>query len=907
MHPIAPSLPGTDDVGPRIVLRDGSVASVRQTTGEDAMALGAFFRSLSLQSRYRRFLSAGEPPEALVARLSDSSEPSRALTLVAERATGIIATACYIAVGPRTAEVAFAVADAFQGKGLGTALLERLAVAAVRQGFQRFEATTLEDNDQMLDVFRQSGFEIRSKSDAGGCVEVTLSIDPSATALAREEARNREATAASLRPMLAPRSVAIIGASRNRSSIGRRILDAMVAAGFNGSIHPVNPQASEVAGLKACASARELPRGVDLAVVAVPADLVPGVVDDCAAAGVRSLVVISAGYAEAGAAGRERQQRLTGQVRGHGMRMVGPNCMGLLNADPSVRLNASFSPIFPPAGHIGLLSQSGAIGIAILELATERRLGLSTFVSAGNKADVSGNDLLEYWEQDPSTHVLLLYLESFGNPRKFARLARRIGRTKPIVVVKSGRTDAGARAAGSHTAAIAVSDVTVDALFAQAGVIRADTLDEMFDVAACLDLQPLPAGPRVGIVTNAGGPGIMAADACDAAGLALADLSAATRGRLSAQLPEMASAGNPVDMIASAGPELYRQTIETMLTAPEVDSLIVIFTPVEVASSGPIVQAIREGVHAARGAGISGKPVLACVMATPGRPVPVEAIGERLPAFAFPENAARALGKATAYATWRAQPQGLLWGFDDCDTRSARAICRDALARPGDGWLTGDEVQRVLRACGVPLAATVVAHSAEEAAALAAGVGFPVVAKLSSTDIQHKTDLGVVRLNLADASAVRQAYADIVAAAQRVEPKAAVEGVLIQPMVTGGVETMMGIVQDPRFGPLVAFGLGGIHVEILKDVCIRLAPLTDRDVDDLLHGIRGFPLLQGYRGHPPADLDALRELLLRLSRLADEVPEIAELDLNPVMALAPGHGCSVVDARIRVRTEARPR
>jgi acetyl coenzyme A synthetase (ADP forming)-like protein len=906
MHPVAPALPGTDEVGQRLVLRDGSVASVRHTTTEDTAALGAFFHGLSFQSRYQRFLTAGDPPDALVARLSDSSEPARALTLVAERATGIIATASYIAIGPKTAEVAFAVADGFQGKGLGTALLERLAVAAARQGFERFEATTLEGNDRMIDVFRESGFEIRSKSDGGGCLCVQLSLSPSAAGVEKEEGRNRLATAASLRPLFAPRAVAVVGASRNQSSVGRRVLDAIIAAGFNGEIHPVNPRAAEVAGLNAYASARDLPRGVDLAVIAVPATSVPAAIDDCAAAGVRSVVVISAGFAEAGADGWARQERLTEQVRGYGMRMVGPNCLGLVNADPSIRLNASFSPIFPPPGHIGLLSQSGAIGIAILELATGRRLGLSTFVSVGNKADVSGNDLLEYWEQDPSTHVLLLYLESFGNPRRFARLARRVGRSKPIVVVKSGRTHAGARAAGSHTAAIAVSDVTVDALFEQSGIIRADTLDEMFDIAACLDLQPLPPGRHVGIVTNAGGPGIMAADACDAAGLALADLSIATRRRLSERLPEMASPGNPMDMIASAGPEQYRQTIETMLAAPEVDSLIVIFTPVEVASSGPILEAIRDGVHAARRAGIAAKPVLACVMAAPGRPVPIDAIGERLPAFAFPENAARALGKATAYATWRAQPQGLLWGFDDCDTGAAREICRAALTRPGDGWLTDDEVQRVLRACGMPMAASGVAHSADEAVALAASIGFPAVAKLSSRDIQHKTDLGLVRLALADATAVRQAFDDIVATARRAAPTAMVDGVLMQPMVTGGVETMMGIVQDSLFGPLVAFGLGGIHVEIFRDVRIRMAPLTDRDVDELLRGIKGFPLLQGYRGHPPADLDALRELLLRVSRLAAEVPEIAELDLNPVMALAPGHGCRVVDARARVRSIARP-
>jgi acetyl coenzyme A synthetase (ADP forming)-like protein len=912
MRSLAPSIPAVDTAGdPRLVLRDGSVASVRAANADDVPALAEFFRNLSEESRMLRFFTAGEPPAAVIARLSDSSDPSRALTLVAERATGIIATASYIALGAEVAEVAFAVADGFQGKGLGTALLERLAAAAASRGFRRFEATTLEHNARMLDVFRDSGFEIRSQSTAGGCVDVQLSLSTSAAGAAKEEFRHRVATVASLKPLLAPRAVAVIGASRRKAAIGRRVLDAIVAAGFNGPIYPVNPQADEIGGLRAYASARGLPGPVDLAVVTVPAPEVSAVVDDCAAGRIPAIVVITAGFAEAGDEGRSMQQRLTEQVRKHGMRMVGPNCMGLLNADPGVRLNASFSPIMPPAGHLGLFSQSGALGIAILGLAAERKLGLSTFVSAGNKADVSGNDLLEYWEADPATHVLLLYLESFGNPRRFARLARRISRTKPIVAVKSGRTAAGSRAAGSHTAALAANDVAVDALFEQSGVIRADTLDEMFDIAACLDLQPLPGGKRVGIVTNAGGPGILAADACVSAGLTLSELSNETRARIAAVLPPMASTGNPVDLIASAGSDQYSRTIETLLAAPEIDSLIVILTPVDPTTTDALLQSIRDGVAAGRRAGAASKPVLACVMAESGRAVPLDAQGERLPAFVFPENAARALGKVSSYAAWRAKPAGLVWAFDDVDTKAARDICAAAAVQPG-AWLTDHEVRRVLDAYKLPLAGGAVAHSADEAAAIAGTTGFPVALKLSSIAIQHKSDVGGVRLNLNDAAAVREAYMEIVAAARRATsntgdgPDGPIDAVLVQQMIAGGVEVMMGIVQDPLFGPLVAFGLGGIYVEILKDVRIRIAPLTESDVDALICGIRGFRLLQGYRGHPAADLDALREVLLRLSRLADEVPEIAELDLNPVMALAPGRGCVIVDARTRVQRVARP-
>ncbi|HEV8212016.1 MAG TPA: acetate--CoA ligase family protein, partial [Vicinamibacterales bacterium] len=561
---------------------------------------------------------------------------------------------------------------------------------------------------------------------------------------------------------------------------------------------------------------------------------------------------------------------------------------------------ASFSPIFPATGHIGLSSQSGALGLAILALAANRGVGLSTFVSVGNKADVSSNDLLEYWEEDAATRVILLYLESFGNPRRFARLARRIARTKPIVAVKAGRTRGGSRAAGSHTAALAANDIAVDALFHQSGVIRADTIDEMFDIAACLDAQPLPVGRRVAIVTNAGGPGILAVDACEAAGLTVAPFADETRARLAAFLPAAASTGNPVDMVASAGPAEFRQAIEVVLSDTATDALIVIFAPVDLKRSGTTVDAIREGIVNARRAGATQKPILACVMADPGRPQPLDADGERIPAYAFPENAARALARIATYAEWRAQPPGLLWGFEDVHAEEARDICRSAVEARGETWLTDEEMRRVLNAFALPMSASAVAHTADDAAALGAVLGFPVVAKVLSSKVQHKTEIGGVRLNLQNEAAVRRAFNDILARAKQAGVLDAVDGVLIQPMLTGGVETMIGVAADRLFGPLIAFGLGGIHVELLGDVRFRIAPLTDHDADELMHEIRGFRLLEGYRGQPAADVGALRDVLLRVSRLADEVPEIIELDLNPVIALPDGHGCRIVDARIKV-------
>ena len=903
MNEATPSLPASDDLANRALLRDGSVATIRPTEPSDAAALRRFFHDLSTESRRRRFFGIGEPPDSLIERLCDSHDPRRALTLVAERSVSgelrPIAVGSYFAENAAAAEVAFAVDDRFQGKGLGTVLLERLATAAAQHGLHRFDAMTMHENAAMLDVFHESGFEIRSKSDFGA-VNVQLSLNPTKQTVAALDRRNALATVASLTPLFQPRAVAVVGASRDTASIGRRVLHAVLTGGYTGPIYPVNPNAREIEGLACYGSMADVPSGTDLAVICVPRAHVLQTVDACATAGVKSLVVITAGFAEAGDAGRALQQALVEKVRGYGMRLVGPNCMGIINAADAVRLNASFSPIMPPSGGIGLSSQSGALGLAILQLAADRGLGFSTFVSVGNKADVSGNDLLQYWEADPQTSVILLYLESFGNPRRFARLARRIARSKPIVAVKAGRTRAGSRAAGSHTAALAASDTAVDALFHQSGVIRAETIDEMFDVAVLLDTQPLPSGRRVAVVTNAGGPGILAVDACEAAGLSVVPFSATTRDRLAAFLPAEASLGNPVDMVASAGPKEYRRAIDIALTTEEVDALIVLYIPIETSRVVETLDAIRAGIAAGRAGGAGAKPILACVMSNAPRPPPLLVDRERVPTYAFPENAVRALARVAHYAEWRGQPPGLFWGFEDIRTDDARGVCQAALHSRGNGWLTAEETSAVLGAFGLPQAAGTIAHSADDAAALAHVLGFPVAAKLAARRIPHKTDAGVVLLNLGSEEAVRRAYSEITTRAKTLTAEDEIEGVLIQSMLSG-VETMIGVAEDPLFGPLIAFGLGGIHVEVLGDVSFRVAPLTDRDADELLHGIRGLPLLNGYRGHPAADLEALREMLLRVSRLASEVPEISELDLNPVIALPPGHGCRIVDARIRVR------
>ncbi len=718
------------------------------------------------------------------------------------------------------------------------------------------------------------------------------------------KAQNRAATAASLRPFFRPRSVAVVGASREPSSIGYRLLDALVANRFHGPVYPVNPKAPVVGNLRAYPSVRELPEPVDLAVIAVPREAVLGVVDDCAARGVRALVVITAGFAEVDAEGRALQRQLVEKIRGYGMRMIGPNCMGLLNTDPDIRLNATFTSVVPPPGRVALSSQSGALGLAILAWARRNRLGLSTFVSVGNKADVSTNDLLEYWEEDEATSVILLYLESFGNPRRFARIARRVSRSKPIVAMKAGRTLAGKRAASSHTAALASNDVAVDALFRQSGVIRAETLHEMFDLATTLGSQPLPRGRRVAVITNAGGPGILCADGCEAGGLVLPELSDETKVRLRSFLPPTASVANPVDMIASAGPDHYRRTVETVLVAAEVDALVVIYLPLDQFTMTPVGDAIRTGIAAGRAAGGTGKPVLACLMAEDGISRPLELAGETIPSYAFPETAARVLSKVAAYAEWRSRPLGTIPDIKDVRPESARTVCHKALHERGAGWLAADETRTVLTAMGLPVAPGGVARTADEAVDLAQNLGFPVAVKLASHSLIHKTEIGGVHLNLMDAEAVRQACGKIRDRLVKDNNLHAMEGVLVQPMFSGGVEVMAGVTQDPLFGPLIAFGLGGIHVEILGDVRFRITPLTDRDATEMVREIRGSRLLEGYRGHPAADTAALEDLLLRVSRLVEEIPEIKELDLNPIFALPPGEGCRIVDARIRVEGSA---
>lgn len=686
-----------------------------------------------------------------------------------------------------------------------------------------------------------------------------------------------------LTPFFEPACVAVVGASRERNKIGSEVFHNLVATGFTGTVVPIHPTADAIQGRKAYPRVADVPVAVDLAVIVVPSAQVPAAVDDCLAKRVPAICIISAGFGECGTEGRAIEREMVRKIRGAGCRLIGPNCMGLLNTDPRFVLNATFSPVYPPAGGVAMSTQSGALGLAILDYTRQLNIGISSFVSVGNKADVSGNDLLQYWETDPRTSVILLYLESFGNPSKFSHIARRISRTKPIVALKSGRSPAGARAAASHTGALASSDDFVDALFHQAGVIRTDTITELFDVATLLSRQPLPNGRRVAILTNAGGPGILAADACLAHNLVAANLSATTKAGLKAFLPGAAAVNNPVDMLASAPPDHYRQAMKLLLADPEVDSVIAIFIPPLITSADEVATAIAE--TASQG---PAKPVAGVFMRSHAAPESLAAV----PCYAFPEPAAIALARVAQYGEWRRRPPGTVTAFADVQAGLARAVV-DAAMQRGGGWLTAVEANALVSAAGIAMPRSHLAASVDEAVDAAVTLGMPVAVKAVGAELLHKTEHRALRLNLESAGAVRAAANHLTSALGD-----RMDGLLVQPMVDGGAEMMIGAINDPTFGHVVVCGSGGVLVDLLADSACRLHPVTDQDAREMVEGLKGVRLLRGFRGAEPADEAAFRDAILRISALVGLCPEIQELDLNPVKVL-PG-GVSAIDVRIRV-------
>ncbi|GAA2340545.1 bifunctional GNAT family N-acetyltransferase/acetate--CoA ligase family protein [Saccharopolyspora halophila] len=859
-----------------VVLSDGGTVHLRPIVPEDADKLVTFHSRLSDRTRYYRYFGPyPRMPERDVRRFSEVDYHNR-VAFVALLGDDIVAVGRFDRLGEqKSAEAAFVVRDDHQGRGLGSILLEHLAAAAQERGLRRFVAEVLAENSQMVRVFRDAGYQV-SRAMEEGVVHLEFDIDPTEESVAVARAREQAAEARSVHNLLRPQSVAVIGASTDRSKIGHAVLTNLLTADFTGPVYPVNPEHRSVRGVRSYGSVLDIPDEVDLAVVAIPAAGVDEVLDDCLAKGVKTLVIVSSGFSESGSEGREVEREMVRSARVHGMRVVGPNALGVVNTDPDFRLNASLAPQLPGRGRTGFFCQSGALGVAILETATERGLGLSTFVSAGNRADVSGNDLLQYWQTDPSTDVVLLYLESFGNPRKFGRLARRLARRKPVIVVKSGRN---AVRPGLAATSVQIDESSVQALFEQSGVIRVESVAQMFDTALLLAHQPLPQGDRVSIVGNSAALGMIAADVAQAQDLTLAH--------------------EPVDVGAAAGPGEFAAAVRDAALREDVDALVTVFAPPVAVPGAAYARALREALQEA---GVSScKPVVTTFLAAEGVPDELVVPGAdgmagqgSVPSYPSPERSVAALSRVTRYAQWRAAPKGHFVRPDGIDSDRAKALVEEWL-EDGITRLDDDRVVQLLRCYGIEVTAFHRVRTAEAAVTAAEALGYPVALKSTSSNLRHRQDLVGVRLDLDTAEAVRTAYA-------AVREVSGLDEVYVQRMAERGTSCVIDLLDDPSFGTLVSFGLAGVASELLGDKAYRSLPVTDVDVASLVRAPRAAPLLAGYGGTEPADLEALEGLLLRVAILAEELPDVRELALQPVLA-GPG-GAAVTGARIAIGASA---
>lgn len=693
--------------------------------------------------------------------------------------------------------------------------------------------------------------------------------------------------------ILKPKSVAIVGASPRKGSIGRVVLHNIMESDFNGGVYPVHPKAPYIHSMKAYRSVLEIPDPVDLAVIIVPRDNVLPVVDQCGCKGVKGIIVISAGFKEIGPEGAKREEELLELVRGHGMRMVGPNCLGLVNMTPDVRFNATFAPARPISGNLAFLSQSGALGVSIMQQMEWLGIGFSYFVSIGNNADVKAHDLLAYWENDPDTHIIALYMESFGDPQTFLQLARRISKKKPIVVVKSGRTKAGRRAASSHTGALSGADVTADAFLRQCGAIRTDTIEELLGLLIAFSRSPLPKGKRVAILTNSGGPGIMATDALVSRGMEMAQFSERTSKKLREMLPIEASANNPIDLTAWGVADSYRIILPLLFEDPNIDMIISLFVPPMMVDPADVARAIAE---TRRG---YDKPILGVIMAEESsyHSLPKE-IPDCPPIYPFPEMAVKACAEMYQYAEWQKRPEGHIRHFD-VKTEEAKAILRPYVEGSG-GYIPTVDCKRVLDCYGLPTAPLIETQGPDDALEAARKLGYPVAFKVGGRKFVHKSDMGGVVLNIGNDLELQGAYAQIKRTIERAGDNPDEEAGLVQKMVKPGREVILGMSLDPKMGQVIMFGLGGKYVEVLKDVTTRIPPISNLDAEEMMRSIRGYPLLEGVRGEEGVALDLLKECLMRFSQMVLELDEIVELDLNPFIMNPDPHDCAIVDARIRV-------
>ncbi len=859
-----------------VLLRDGHVAHLRPIGVDDRELLVEFYAQVSAESKYMRFFAPmPQLSESDVQRFTNVDHQDR-VAFVLTVAKKMIAVGRFDRIPERdgspgtVAEVAFLVQDAHQGRGIAQLLLEHLAQAGRERGVEKFVAEVLPENQRMIRIFRDAGYHVVGGFE-DGVMRFEFPIDSTDTSINVMQSREHRAEAASIQRFFTARSVAIIGASRRQDTIGQTLVRNLVMGDYTGRVYVVNPVAEAVSGMPAYASVSDIPDQVDVAVVAVPADRVQDVVLDCAAKGVHGMVVISSGFAETGEEGRIRQRKLVGLARSYGLRVIGPNCLGVINTSADVSLNASLSTLMPPRGRAGFFCQSGALGVAILEKVARRGLGLSTFVSAGNRADVSGNDLLQYWEEDENTEVVLLYLESIGNPRKFSRVARHVSRRKPVIAVRSGRTTQGVPM-GHAVRTIVAPQAAVDAMFRQAGVIQVDNLDEMFDVAQLVAHQPLPKGPRVAVVGNSDALGLLAADAAAAAGLQVRE---------------------PVALGADATAEDFEDALDAAIDDPEVDSVVAVFIPplntsgVEVAN---VLAAVGEQ---------SDKPLVSTFLATEGVPellrVPDVAGSTAgrgsVPSYPAPEAAVRALARVVEYASWLRKPEGELVTAEEVDLSRGRRIVNEILMRSPEGReLTFEELRDLLDAYGIELWERLEVDSADSAVAAGEKLGWDVVLKATAEHLRQRPDLAHVWRNIDTEAEMRDAWATM----QEIIDDPELAGYIVQKGAAPGVPVSIGGIEDPLFGPVVSFGISGATTELLGDRAYRIPPMHSGEAAEMVREIKAAPLLFGYRGSEHVDVEAIEHLLLRVAQLKNDLPQVRSLELT--LVLAGAHGASVLNA-----------
>lgn len=900
---ITKAIPYPAEYNVKVVLKDGSVILFRPIRREDAPAWLDFYHRLSSRTIYLRFHFS--PPDM---NMDDAlryctvdyvNQFAFVAEVIEESHKQIVAVGRYSRLpNPKAAEIAFAITDLYQEKGIGTKLIEWLATVARNNGIDTFETYVLPENTTMLSVFQSYGFHMKKVLE-NNVYHIAFPLTWAPEVIRKKDEWSLQATQRSLEHILKPRSVAVIGASNRPGSIGQLVFQSTMWSGFNGVVYPINKNYEVVMSVKAYPSVLDVPDDVDLAVIAVPSSQVLNVVDECGRKKVKGIIIISDGFREKDEEGSVLEREVVDTAFGYGMRVIGPNCMGIINTDPNVKLNATFALINPAPGSLSFISQSGALGLGVLEYAKSLAIGFSTFISVGNRSDIGATDLLQYWGKDPATKVILLYLESFDNPETFSRVSRRISYSKPILAIKGGSTPEGSRATRSHTGAMATPDLVSDALLREAGIVMMNSIGELFEAAVLLANQPVPEGRRVAVLTNGGGPGILAADACAHNGLKVPELSENTLNKIKAVIKRDIHINNPVDLTAGVSPEEFEKTLRILAEDPGYDAILTIYIP----PAGLDISEIEKAIE--RAAGVvreNAKPLLCCFLGMTGLKGKVMD-GHFVPYYLFPENAAMALTNAVKYNELKTRHVGVVPVLDKIDKTKAYQLVSEIMKSSPERpvWVGNREMNDLFRYYGIRFVETPVATTPEGTAALARKIGCPVVIKLSSNTITHKTDVGGVILNVGSPVEAANAFNEIKSRLTKIGREAEMQGVMVQRQINEGLEVIVGVTEDRMLGHTVMFGFGGIYAELMKDTAVRLLPLTDIKTKELIDSVKMSNLLKGYRGTPPYDIKSVEDLLLRVSAMVEDIPHITEMDLNPVKVQPDGKGYCVVDARIMIR------